>query len=130
MNLFLASFNATVREDSFGDEIGGVYSSLRTLMNLINRFKPHKVILCFDGKGGNASRKKIYSEYKENRNDIKSSAKIGRFDRQKAAADQLRKLWLYLDNLPVQLIIADGMEADDAIAHIANNCFEAYTKII
>ena len=130
MNLFLASFNATMRDDSFGDEVGGVYSSLRTVMNLINKFQPHKVIFCFDGKGGNTARQKIFSEYKANRHDIKDSSKITRFDRQKEATNQLKKLWLYLDNLPVQMIIANGMEADDAIAYIATNCLEEYNKII
>lgn len=130
MNLFLASFNASHMNSPMGEEVGGVYASLRTLMFLANKFSPEYIILCFDGEDGSKFRKSIYSEYKEDRAGIKNSKKIGRFDRQKEAATQLKKFWLYLDNLPVKIIITNGMEADDAIGYIATEQFKDNKKII
>lgn len=79
----------------------------------------------FDGRGGSARRKKIYSDYKGNRanktrlrrHDHQQFATIE--DEQEAMRHQFSRLVSYLDNLPVTFLSIDGIEADDTIAYIA-----------
>lgn len=44
----------------------GVYGTLKYILNLVNNYNPEGIIICFD-KTRNTFRKKIYPEYKNNR---------------------------------------------------------------
>jgi DNA polymerase-1 len=82
------------------------------------------LVIVFDGKGGNARRRKIYGDYKGNR---ANKTKLRRHDHhdssiedeQESMRHQFSRLVSYLDNLPVTFMAMDGIEADDAIAYIA-----------
>jgi 5'-3' exonuclease len=79
----------------------------------------------FDGTGGSAKRKRIYSDYKGNR---ANKTKLRRHDHhettieqeQESMRHQFSRLISYLDNLPITFISMDGIEADDTIAYIAD----------
>jgi 5'-3' exonuclease len=85
----------------------------------------------FDGRGGSARRKKIYSDYKGNRanktrlrrHDHQNFATIE--DEQEAMRWQFSRLVSYLDNLPVTFLAIDGIEADDTIGYLVGK-FQKY----
>jgi DNA polymerase-1 len=88
----------------------------------------------FDGRGGSAKRKKIYGDYKANR---ANKTKLRRHDHhdstiedeQESMRHQFSRLVSYLDNLPVTFMAMDGIEADDAIAYIAQMYEDTCKKI-
>ena len=88
----------------------------------------------FDGRGGSAKRKKIYGDYKANR---ANKTKLRRHDHhdstiedeQESMRHQFSRLVSYLDNLPVTFMAIDGIEADDAIAYIAQMYEDTCKKI-
>ena len=102
---------------------------LRSVAAAIRQFKPTRCIIIFDGKGGSARRKKMYSGYKEGRTGL------SRFNRRDDVGDQtveqemasmreqMGKLGEYLQCLPVTIISIDNIEADDAMAYLTTEYF-------
>lgn len=88
----------------------------------------------FDGRGGSAKRKRIYSDYKGNR---ANKTKLRRYDHhestieeeQESMRHQFSRLISYLDNLPITFISMDGIEADDTIAYITDMYQDISKKI-
>ena len=60
LNTFIRTWttNPTMNED--GDHIGGLTGFLKSIGFQIKMFNPTRVIVVFDGKGGNDKRKDIY----------------------------------------------------------------------
>jgi 5'-3' exonuclease len=103
-----------------------VYNLFRNLRATIEQFSPTNVFFCLEGK--NNFRYKLFADYKANR-IIKTgvenkSYKKENFIRQ---ADIVINLLPYL---PVISVKADGYEADDVIATLADNLKEEDTIII
>jgi len=128
LNTFIRVFSAVPALNDDGDHIGGVTGFLRSLAANIRLLKPTRVIVCFDGKGGSKRRKKMFPEYKANRavktafNRYKEFASLT--DESDSMKKQFGRLIEYLDCLPITMLSVDNIEADDAIAYIAN---EVYT---
>ena len=124
LNTFIRSFGATPAYNEDGDHIGGITGFLYSIGKIVRDFKPSRLIIVFDGRGGSARRKKIYGDYKANR---ANKTKLRRHDHhdssiedeQESMRHQFSRLVSYLDNLPVTFMAMDGIEADDAIAYIA-----------
>lgn len=124
LNTFIRSFGATPAYNEDGDHIGGITGFLYSVGKVVRDFKPSRLIIAFDGRGGSARRKKIYGDYKANR---ANKTKLRRYDHhettiedeQESMRHQFSRLISYLDNLPVTFIAMDGIEADDTIAYIA-----------
>jgi DNA polymerase-1 len=81
----------------------------------------------FDGKGGSTRRKSLYPNYKANR-AVKT--KFNRYeefaslqDEQQSMKQQFGRMVEYLQALPITTMAIDQIEADDAIAYIANEIF-------
>ena len=129
LNTFIRVFSAVPALNDDGDHIGGVTGFLRSIGSVIRQLKPTRVIICFDGKGGSKRRKKIYPNYKANRavktafNRYKEFATLT--DESESMKKQFGRLIEYLNCLPVTMLAVDNIEADDAIAYIAN---EVYTE--
>ena len=124
MNLFIRTFSAipTLNED--GSHVGGLSGFLKSLGATIRMVNPTRVVVVFDGKGGSQRRKKIYSNYKEGR-AIKS--KLNRVvgfedidEEQKSMKQQMIRIFSYLQNLPLNIIMIDRIEADDVIAYLSS----------
>jgi 5'-3' exonuclease len=135
MNLFIRSFCAVPLTNSDGEHVGGIAGSLNSLKYAIKMLNPSKVIVIFDGKGGSKLRRDIYPEYKGNRG--KGLKNLNRtFDwaneeaEEKSAIHQLSRFLAYLDELPITNMLVHGIEADDAIAYVANNMFMNDNKVI
>ena len=85
-------------------------------------FRPTRVIIVFDGKGGSTRRRKIYPEYKQNR---KTEYRVNRTydfasqeDEKQNMIMQLQRIVEYLDTLPVTVLSYDNIEADDTIGYL------------
>ena len=133
-NTFIRSFGATPSTNEDGEHIGGITGFLFSIGKAIRDFKPSRVVVVFDGRGGSARRKKIYGDYKGNRaNKTRLRRHDHHFanieDEQEAMRYQFSRLVSYLDNLPCTLISIDGIEADDTIMYITDMYKDISKKI-
>ena len=67
MNLFIRVFSAIPTTNEDGVHVGGIVGFLRSIGYTINMFRPTRVIIVFDGKGGSTRRRKLFPEYKQKR---------------------------------------------------------------
>jgi len=116
-----AAVNSSVNEH--GVHTGAMTGFLLSIGFAIKRFNINKVYIVFDGKGGSVRRKEMYPEYKANRKAKTSPYQPRLFStikhEQEALKYQMKRLIEYLMYLPVTLVIADYIEADDAMTYIA-----------
>jgi DNA polymerase I len=134
LNTFIRSFGATPAYNEDGDHVGGISGFLYSIGKTIRDFRPTRCVIVFDGRGGNAKRKRIYKDYKANR---ANKTRLRRHDHhdstleqeQESMRHQFSRLISYLDNLPVTFISMDGIEADDTIAYIAQMYEDTCKKI-
>ena len=125
LNTFIRAFavNPSMNED--GSHVGGIVGFLKSIRYGINKFKPTRCIIVFDGKGGAKKRRKIYPEYKQGRG---VSSRLNRrvdwsltpVDEAQSLRIQIVRLLEYLEHLPITVISADGVEADDVIGYLTN----------
>ena len=121
LNTFIRSYAAIPTLNDNGAHIGGMSGFLKSIGSVIRDFKPTRVVVIFDGKGGSQRRRKIYPEYKSNR---KSPTRLNRqYDMTTAEQEtenmkyQLVTLIEMLECLPVTIFTLDNIEADDVIAY-------------
>ena len=65
LNTFIRVFSVIPTTNDDGIHVGGIVGFLRSLGYTINMFRPTRVIIVFDGKGGSTRRRKLYPEYKQ-----------------------------------------------------------------
>jgi len=123
LNTFIRSFAVSPVTNDDGIHVGGITGFLMSIGFAIKTLQPTRVIVCFDGKGGSQRRRKIYPDYKANRLVRTKLNRTNAFS-DKDSEDQNMKMQLgrlvqYLDNLPVQILAPQNIEADDAIAYIS-----------
>ena len=123
LNTFMRSYAAIPTLDDDGRHIGGMAGFMKSLGFAIRSFKPTRVVLVFDGKGGSQRRRKIYKEYKANR---KPPTRLNRsYDMTTDEQErdnmkyQLVSLVEMVECLPVSILSLDHIEADDAIAYMS-----------
>jgi DNA polymerase-1 len=112
----------TMNED--GEHVGGVTGTLKSIGYAIKKVKPTRVVVVFDGKDGSNQRKKIFSGYKQGRE--KNKLRVNRqyqdlmTDEDEKEARKRQYVWLawFLKDLPVTMMIYDGVEADDVMAYV------------
>jgi DNA polymerase-1 len=107
--------------------IGGVTGFLRSIAAVIRKHKPTRCVIVFDGKGGSVRRKRMYPNYKANRANKTAFNRYKEFasleDEQQSMKRQFGRMIEYLQCLPITTLAIDNIEADDAIAYIANEIF-------
>jgi len=124
LNTFIRAFSANPSLNDDGIHIGGIIGFLKSLRYTLNRIKPTRCVIVFDGKGGAKRRRKIFPEYKGtrsvkqkfNRNVDWGTAPQ---DEEESMKLQLGRLIRYLEELPVSIVSVDYTEADDVIAYIS-----------
>jgi len=134
LNMFIRAFGATPGYNEDGQHVGGISGFLYSIGKVVRDFRPSRCVIVFDGRGGSAKRKRIYSDYKGNR---ANKTKLRRHDHhestieeeQESMRHQFSRLISYLDNLPITFISMDGIEADDTIAYIADMYQDISKKI-
>lgn len=124
MNLFIRTFSAIPTLNEEGVHVGGLSGFLLSLASTIRMVNPTRLIVVFDGKGGSYRRRQMYSNYKEKRSMKSRLNRIVGFenldDEQASIKHQLLRVYKYLDNLPVNIISIDQIEADDVIGYLSN----------
>lgn len=102
-----------------GDHIGGLYHFINTLRKSFELYKLDKIVVFWDGEDGAATRKKMYSRYKENRRQRIRSDK-----EKESYTKQRRRVQQYLEELYVRQGEFEFCEADDCIAGYAQKSTE------
>jgi len=123
LNTFMRSYAAIPTLDDDGNHIGGMAGFMKSLGFAIRSFKPTRVVLVFDGKGGSQRRRKIYKEYKANRKPptrLNRSYDMTTDEQEKENMKyQLVSLVEMVECLPVSILALDNIEADDTIAYMS-----------
>ena len=125
LNTFIRAFSVNPSLNEDGSHVGGLVGFLKSVRFAINKFKPTRCIIIFDGKGGSKPRQKIYSQYKAGR---KVRSRLNRNvdwatnpqDEQDSMRLQIGRLIEYLEHLPLTLLALDKLEADDIISYVTN----------
>jgi DNA polymerase-1 len=119
----MRSYAAIPAMDEDGNHIGGMAGFMKSLGFAIRSFKPTRVVLVFDGKGGSQRRRKIYKDYKANR---KPPTRLNRqYDMTTDEQEKENMKWQLVslvemvECLPVSILALDNIEADDAIAYMS-----------
>ena len=123
LNTFIRSYCAVPTLDDNGNHVGGMVGFMKSLGHAIKIFKPTRVVLVFDGKGGSQRRRELYPEYKANR---KMPTRLNRaYDMTEEEQEkenmkfQLVTLVEILECLPVTTLALENVEADDVIAYFS-----------
>lgn len=123
LNMFIRSFLAVPTVNNDGKHIGAIVGFMRSLASAIDKFKPTKCIIVFDGSNSTYRRRQIYNGYKSGR---VNKAKLHRFvnldivdeNPTESFKNQLSRLELYLSELPMTTFMIDTLEADDVISYM------------
>lgn len=122
LNTFLRSFSIiNAIHPSSGQHVGGMVGFLKSVGYAIKLNSPTKVIITFDGVGGSNSKRNLYPEYKANRSkDRITNYKTftNKDEENESMMNQMERLIQYLQSLPVNLIVIDGIEADDVMGYL------------
>ena len=125
LNTFIRAFSVNPSLNEDGSHVGGLVGFLKSVRFTVNKFKPTRCIVVFDGKGGSKPRQKIYSQYKAGR---KVRSRLNRNvdwatnpqDEHESMKLQIGRLIEYLEHLPLTLLALDKLEADDIISYVTN----------
>lgn len=129
LNTVIRCFSVNPQLNPNGEHIGAVSGTLKSIGYAIRQIKPTRCILVCDGKGGSKRRRSIFPDYKQkrktkirlNRSYVDSSTSLSE---DKNLLTQIQKLTGYFDYLPLTLMSVDDIEADDAIAFLAQETFK------
>jgi len=129
LNTFIRAFAVNPSTNDDGVHIGGMTGFLHSIGYAIKNIKPTRVIICFDGKGGSAKRRKLFPDYKANRKVRKRLTRLNSFNNQEderiAMSQQIQRLVQYLDILPITTLAPENIEADDSMAYISQQVYPA-----
>jgi DNA polymerase-1 len=129
MNTFIRSFAAIPTMDENGNHIGGVTGFLKSVGYVTRKFKPSRVYVIFDGKGGSKRRRDIYPDYKLGRKPLTRLNRTYDMTTEKDEQDLMRYELVIvakaLMKLPITTITLDHVEADDIMSYIAQHVVEA-----
>ncbi len=130
LNLFTRHYVAHPAINSNGEHIGGVIGFLYGIVNLVEKYKPKKVVVVWEG-GGSSRRKKIFSEYKSHRKPQKLNRAYEDIpDTIENRNKQIALLVALINFIPfIQMYVPD-CEADDVIGYISKYKFRNSRKII
>lgn len=121
LNLFIRNYVANPTLSSSGDPIGGAVGFLKSLQSLTKQYNPNTVFICWDGIGGSAKRKQIYSEYKSGRSPLRLNRFASHLTDDQEESNkifQMQHLLEYLEHIPVIQLNCEYVEADDLIAYL------------
>lgn len=133
LNAFVRAYSADPSTTPQQIPVGGVRGFLKILQKMIRITAPDRVFICWDGEGGSQKRKRAFKDYKQGRNPLtlNSQIKANAEDELKNRIWQETRLVEYLNALPLNQIMIDGVEADDLIGFLCRDIkFFHYQKVI
>lgn len=118
MSLFLVdghalayrSYYAFIRNplvNSKGEETSAVFGFVKTLLNLLEKYRPEHLAVVFDSEE-ETFREGLFADYKANRPEMPPSL-----------ASQLARIFEVLEAMRIPILAVPGFEADDIIATLA-----------
>ena len=124
-NTFIRSFSVNPSLNEDGAHVGGLVGFLKSIRYTINKFKPTRCVIVFDGKNSSKPRQKIFPQYKAGRKIRSRLNRLvnwggGPHDERESMALQLRRLVEYLECFPLTIVSIDNLEADDIMSYICN----------
>jgi len=124
-NTFIRSFSVNPSLNEDGAHVGGLVGFLKSIRYTINKFKPTRCIIVFDGKNSSKPRQKIYPQYKAGRKIRSRLNRLvdwggGPHDERESIKMQRKRLVEYLECLPLTIVSIDNLEADDIMSYICN----------
>lgn len=132
LNQFIRNWVIVPTMNNNGDHVGGIVGFIRSIKLIMTDVKPTRVIVVWDGEGGSAKRKSIYSGYKEGRKprvnrefDFESPEK-----EQANLKEQYAKLKELLSHLGITQIEIESVEADDVIAFLCRGIYNETDKVV
>lgn len=132
LNTFIRSFAVVQQINSAGNNVGGLTGCLKSIGSINRLFRPTRLIVAWDGRGGAQNRKNMDSHYKAQR----AQAGVIHYDLYEdkeeeiqSMQDQIDRLVDYLTCLPITFIRVDKLEADDIIAYIAKEASAGNHKV-
>jgi 5'-3' exonuclease len=115
-NLLTIGFYGLKNHFYKGNHIGAIYHFLNTLRRSFETYHLDKIVVFWDGENGSDSRRKYYSQYKENRKSrLRSEEELNSYQYQKQRVKQ------YLEEIFVRQGEFELCEADDCIAYYVQN---------
>jgi 5'-3' exonuclease len=115
-NLLTIGFYGLKNHFYKGNHIGAIYHFLNTLRRSFEVYHLDKIVVFWDGENGSDSRRKYYSQYKENRKSrLRSEEELNSYQYQKQRVKQ------YLEEIFVRQGEFELCEADDCIAYYVQN---------
>jgi hypothetical protein len=132
MLLIIDGLNNFIRAYAVGAQIGlsedisAVVGFLRMLRYAILAYKPDRIVICWDGKGGSQGRRHLFGDYKDQRRPL--TERTGGSDEN--LKQQLSLLKERLTLLGCVQLEYGGMEADDLIALVCRLSSPDETKVI
>lgn len=126
-NIFIAMNATTHIVDHNTYPIGALLGTLNQLRTFVERLKPTKIVVVFDGPDAGERRRQIFPEYKGGRRVRARESKVqimeGEdnivFGVEGAFQNQFIKLYEFLELLPITVCMLPYAEADDVISHLA-----------
>lgn len=133
LNNFIRHYCVNPTLDVNGQPVGGIVGFLRMMKNIISDVRPARVIVAWDGKGGSAKRRGVYSAYKAGRKP-RLNREYGDDESVDAAKANMqlqhRKLREYLDLLGCAQVEVEGCEADDIIGYLCSGFYPERNKVV
>ena len=131
LNLFMRSFSVSHSVSELGEPIGGTLGFLRSLSNTIDKERPKKVYVVWEG-GGSVRRRSIYKDYKKGSKPIKMNNFYSNdyIDQKQSRNYQLSLLTKILKFTNISQIYLSNCEADDVIGYVCKNLLKDEHKII
>lgn len=134
LNTFIRAYSVVPSMNDDGLHTGGISGFLKSVGYALKLLNASRCVIVFDGSGGSMKRRKIYPEYKDRK---KTKLRLNRAYTDLSTSDleeknlkaQLMRSIHYLDCLPVTTMAIDHIEADDAIAYIAQQYYKDDTNV-
>ena len=130
LNLFMRHYIAHPAMSDNGEQIGGFVGFFNNLVRLIEKCKPKKIYVIWEG-GGSKRKRDLYADYKMKRRP----QKLNRYyddipDTYKNRNYQISLLIKFLEIFPIVQIYIEDAEADDVIGYLVNYKLKNLEKII
>ena len=134
LNNFIRHFSTNPKMSLHNEPCGAIAGVLGTIYRGIEKYKPDKVTVVWEG-GGSSRRRALYPDYKAGRKPLSLNRPYAEYEQQNPNERdnwdwQLRTLIHLLPMVKVGQVYAEDCEADDAIAYLCHTKCKDDVKII
>ncbi len=134
LNNFIRHFSTNPKMSLHNEPCGAIAGVLGTIYRGIEKYKPDKVTVVWEG-GGSTRRRALYPDYKAGRKPLSLNRPYAEYEQQNPNERdnwdwQLRTLIHILPMLKIGQIYVDDCEADDVIAYLCKSKCKDDVKII